>query len=449
MSLKIRFGENFSNWASIFNGLYVEFIFYLCIIQALVFFAYDARRVSVFLQDPVENFMSVLKSKILMIVLVMFYLYGAQKGELSSRLVVALLFCLSVFIGYAFRMTYRKIFLKNHAWETRLRTMELRAPYPGSKEIVKELQDGGYDNVLIHPIFKDGEVDDSTLQTLKTCEKAGIRAFIGLETQGYKVRSGIVTDVKGYATIPAYIRKEKFKLFGINYSIARPEEAVHHVIRHIKELSGQYICFSNVHTSVMGKENSDYREVLNSAAFVFPDGKPVAVLQQKNGIMGAERVAGPDFMEHMFRNTQDGKISHFFYGSSQETIDALRENLERNYPGINIKGMYSPPFRPLSDEEDKADVDMINESGADIVWIGLGAPRQEKWMNAHKGKINGVMMGVGAGFDFHAGTIKRAPAWIQKIGFEWLYRLFQDPGRLLKRYVVTNAKFFWYLVTSR
>ena len=154
-------------------------------------------------------------------------------------------------------------------------------------------------------------------------------------------------------------------------------------------------------------------------------------------------------MEHMFRDTQDGRLSHFFYGASQETLDALKDNLLKKYPGIDIRGMYSPPFRALSEEEDRADVNLINGSGADIIWIGLGAPKQEKWMNAHKGEIGGVMMGVGAGFDFHAGTIKRAPKWIQKIGLEWLFRLFQDPGRLFKRYFVTNGKFIWYLLTNR
>ena len=234
----------------------------------------------------------------------------------------------------------------------------------------------------------------------------------------------------------------------MNYSIARTEEAVLHVIRHAKELAGQYVCFSNVHTSVMARESKEYASVLNDSAFTFPDGNPIAVLQRKSGLIGAERVAGPDFMEHMFRDTADGNISHFFYGATQETLDLLKENLERKYPGINIKGLYSPPFRELTQEEDQADVDMINASGADIIWIGLGAPKQEKWMKAHKGRVNGVMMGVGAGFDFHAGTIKRAPVWIQKIGLEWLYRLFQDPGRLIKRYVITNVKFFWYLLVD-
>ena len=136
-----------------------------------------------------------------------------------------------------------------------------------------------------------------------------------------------------------------------------------------------------------------------------------------------------------------------FLGSDNSlTLDKLKENLEARYPGINIKGMYSPPFRPMTPEEDAEDIKRINDSGADIIWIGLGAPKQEKWMNAHKDKVNGVMMGVGAGFDFHAGTIRRAPVYLQKVGLEWLYRLFTDPGRLFRRYVVTNCKFVWYMI---
>ena len=166
-------------------------------------------------------------------------------------------------------------------------------------------------------------------------------------------------------------------------------------------------------------------------------------------VTSEQRVAGPDFMEKMFRNTMDGSLSHYFYGSTRETLDALSNNLKEKYPGLVIKGMYSPAFGELSDEEDAADVERINAANADIVWIGLGAPKQEKWMNAHKDKINGVMMGVGAGFNFHAGNIKRAPLWIQKIGLEWLYRLFQDPGRLFRRYIATNTKFMFYLLIDR
>jgi N-acetylglucosaminyldiphosphoundecaprenol N-acetyl-beta-D-mannosaminyltransferase len=142
----------------------------------------------------------------------------------------------------------------------------------------------------------------------------------------------------------------------------------------------------------------------------------------------------------------DGSLSHYFYGSKEETLLKLENSLHEKYPGIDIRGLYSPPFRALTKEEDEDDIRRINNSGADIVWIGLGAPKQEKWMAAHQGKIHGVMMGVGAGFDFHAGTIKRAPVWIQKISMEWLYRLFQDPRRLIRRYFLSNIKFLWYTV---
>ena len=235
-------------------------------------------------------------------------------------------------------------------------------------------------------------------------------------------------------------------IFGINYCVSNLRSAVQYVRTNINNLSGQYICFSNVHTTVMAKESPAYRDILNEAALTYPDGAPIAKLQRKRNNPTAERVAGPDFMKLMFKETSDGSVKHYFYGSKEETLEALKHNLIKEFPDLNICGMYSPPFRALTTEEDEQITHMINDSGADIVWVGLGAPKQEQWMNAHKGKINGVMMGVGAGFDFHAGTIQRAPVWTQKMGLEWLYRLTQDPKRLFKRYLVTNTKFLWYLL---
>ena len=157
----------------------------------------------------------------------------------------------------------------------------------------------------------------------------------------------------------------------------------------------------------------------------------------------ARRVAGPDFMDAMFRSSMDGKITHYFYGASPETIRRLQECLPKRYPGIVIKGLYSPPYRPLTKEEDDAVMREINSSGADLIWIGLGAPKQEKWMASHEGKLHGIMFGVGAGFDFYAGTMRRAPKWMQRIGLEWLYRLLSDPRRLFRRYFVSNLQYLW------
>ena len=128
---------------------------------------------------------------------------------------------------------------------------------------------------------------------------------------------------------------------------------------------------------------------------------------------------------------------------------SLEQKLKERYPHLQIAGMVSPPFRSLSEKEDAAEVEKINASGADIIWVGLGAPKQENWMYDHRDKVHGVMIGVGAGFDYHAGNIKRAPMWMQKLSLEWLYRLMQDPKRLFKRYLVTNTRYLWLTRTKR
>jgi len=134
-------------------------------------------------------------------------------------------------------------------------------------------------------------------------------------------------------------------------------------------------------------------------------------------------------------------FKHYFYGSTPETLELLKEKLNKNYPDMIIIGMYSPPFGPLTEDKDAAVVKMINDSDSDFVWIGLGAPKQERWMFEHKDKIKGLMLGVGAGFDYHAENIKRAPMWMQKASLEWFYRLMQEPKRLFGRYLSTNWKF--------
>jgi N-acetylglucosaminyldiphosphoundecaprenol N-acetyl-beta-D-mannosaminyltransferase len=159
-----------------------------------------------------------------------------------------------------------------------------------------------------------------------------------------------------------------------------------------------------------------------------------------------QRTTGPSFMEEIFKVSAEKGYRHYFYGSTEETLAKLRQTLESDYPRLQIAGMYSPPFKPMTDEEDKAIIEQIDEAKADFVWVGLGAPKQERWMANHQGKINGFMVGVGAGFDYFAGNIDRAPEWMQKNNLEWLFRLMQDPKRLFKRYVYTNTKFIWHAV---
>ncbi len=232
-------------------------------------------------------------------------------------------------------------------------------------------------------------------------------------------------------------------ILGTEILVTDMKKTVALIEEHIGELRGNYICVGNVHTTVTAHDDAHYHTVQKEAAFVLPDGKPLSVYSRKHGYAGAERVTGPDLMLALF--ARDNGLSHYFYGSSEETLAMLREKLERQYPGLKIAGMVSPPFRPLSEKEDADAVHAINESGADIIWVGLGAPKQENWMYAHKGRVGGVMIGVGAGFDYHAGNIKRAPAWMQKLSLEWLYRLVQDPKRLFKRYLVTNTRYLYLI----
>lgn len=191
-------------------------------------------------------------------------------------------------------------------------------------------------------------------------------------------------------------------------------------------------------------DDPSYRAVQNGAVMALPDGGPLSQYSRRKGFAQAARVTGPDLMKEMLRESAQKHYRHYFYGSTQETLDILREKITRNYPGAVIAGMVSPPFRPLTEEEDAAAVAAINEARPDFVWVGLGAPKQERWMAAHQGRVHALMLGVGAAFDYEAGNIRRAPRWMQRCNLEWLYRLLQDPKRLFKRYFVTNTKFLWW-----
>ena len=231
------------------------------------------------------------------------------------------------------------------------------------------------------------------------------------------------------------------KILGVNIAVTKMADTIAYIEEHLDDLRGDYICVSNVHTTVTAYDDPEYCRIQNEAALALPDGKPLSVVSRKRGFAEAERVTGPDLMGELF--SRDNGLKHFFYGDTQETLDILKEKLMAKYPHLKIAGMISPPFRPLTEEEEAADMAAINESGADIIWVGLGAPKQERYMYAHRGRTNGLMIGVGAGFSYHAGLIRRAPQWMQRIGMEWLYRLIQDPKRLAGRYFKTNLKFLW------
>ncbi|MDP2265286.1 MAG: WecB/TagA/CpsF family glycosyltransferase [Thiobacillus sp.] len=202
----------------------------------------------------------------------------------------------------------------------------------------------------------------------------------------------------------------------------------------------RYVTICNVHVVVSASRDAAYREIINGSDMATPDGAPVAWMLRRLGFAGQSRISGPDLMWALCERAANEYLPVYCYGSTEATLALLEKRLQAAFPALRVM-VESPPFRTLTAEEDAAAVDRINTSGAGIVFVGLGCPKQERWMAEHRGRINAVMIGVGAAFDFHAGTVRRAPAWMRNNGLEWLHRLASEPGRLWKRYLVTNTLF--------
>lgn len=219
------------------------------------------------------------------------------------------------------------------------------------------------------------------------------------------------------------------------------DEAVGQITRWGADHQSRYVCICNVHSVVTTTSDVEFKIAVNNADMATPDGAPIAWALRRLGHPTQERINGPDLMMKYLQEAERLDQVVFFYGSTESTLAKLRVTLAKQFPRLRIGGTYSPPFRALSLEEDEQIIEMINASGANVVFVGLGCPKQEKWMADHRGRINAVMIGVGAAFDYHAGVVRRAPIWWQRNGLEWLYRLGSEPRRLFKRYMVTNTLF--------
>ncbi len=203
----------------------------------------------------------------------------------------------------------------------------------------------------------------------------------------------------------------------------------------------RYICIANVHVLMEAYDSSDFQNALNDADLTVPDGMPLVWMLRMKGYSRQSRVYGPTLMLHVVEAAARQNLSVGFYGSRPEVLNTLVKRMKACYEGLNVAFAYSPPFRAISPEEDCAIVEQINQSGVKILFVGLGCPKQEIWMASHRGQVKAVMLGVGAAFDFHAGLKPQAPGWIQRLGLEWLFRLFTEPRRLWKRYLYHNPRF--------
>jgi N-acetylglucosaminyldiphosphoundecaprenol N-acetyl-beta-D-mannosaminyltransferase len=236
---------------------------------------------------------------------------------------------------------------------------------------------------------------------------------------------------------------QTFNALGIRVDAVQIPDAIARLEGWIRERTGtRYVAVTGMHGVTEALDDTHFRDILRAADLVVPDGMPLVWLGRLHGYPLRRRVYGPELMDTFCKQT-GSRYRHFFYGGAEGVPESLAHLLERKY-GVQVAGCYSPPFRPLNDEEEKSVAEMVNNSGADVLWVGLSTPKQERWMHAHRNAFHvPVMLGVGAAFDLNLGKLKQAPPWMRENGLEWLFRLLMEPRRLWKRYLVLGPKFVW------
>ncbi len=240
------------------------------------------------------------------------------------------------------------------------------------------------------------------------------------------------------ALMPA---RQRGRVIGVPIDVVSWPEAVSRLMGWAGLRQSRYVCICNVHSVVSATTDTRFREVVEASDMATPDGAPVAWTLRAKGFRGQARISGPDLMWRLCGEAENQGVPIGLFGSTDATLNLLKMALAQAFPALKVVYCVSPPFRELSAAEDAEICQRINDSGAGLLFVGLGCPKQEKWMAIHRGRVNAVMLGVGAAFDFHAGTVARAPAWMRSSGLEWLHRLLSEPRRLWRRYLVTNVLF--------
>lgn len=242
---------------------------------------------------------------------------------------------------------------------------------------------------------------------------------------------------------------QRFEVLGIAIDALDLDLAVAGISQRADRKEGGYVVFCTVSTILAARDLPAARKAVLEAPIVTPDGMPLVWLGRRRGHRDIGRVYGPDLMRAVLEATGD-RYSHYFYGGTPEVLDAMLARLQRDYPGLRIAGRLAPGMLAEADPISPPDLEHIRAAGPDIVWVGLGHPKQDIWMHRATMHLDGaVLAGVGAAFDYLAGAKREAPAWIRRSGLQWLHRLLSEPGRLWRRYLVGNARFVWLLLTDR
>lgn len=240
-------------------------------------------------------------------------------------------------------------------------------------------------------------------------------------------------------------------VLGVRISAIEMSDVGPAVEQWLQEDQQQYVCVTGVHGVMESQQDPELREIHNRSGLTVPDGVPMVWAGRYAGMTGMERVYGPDMMLEVCARAADAGWSSFFYGGGDGLADLVARRMTERFPGFRVVGTHTPPFRPLTDEEEEEVVEMIRQSGADLVWVGLSTPKQERWMSRMIDRLQSpvVLFGVGAAFDVNADLQRDAPQWMRRAGLHWLYRLFQDPRRLWRRYLTNNPTFIRRILTRR
>lgn len=242
-------------------------------------------------------------------------------------------------------------------------------------------------------------------------------------------------------TAPA-AKLARVDVLGVGVSAIDMTMAIEEITRWVDTREQHYVCVTGVHGVMESQQDPELMRIHNDSGLTTPDGMPMVWAGHRAGARWMDRVYGPDLMLTVLARAAERGWGSFLYGGKDGVPELLADKLTARFPGLRIAGSYSPPFRQLTPEEDDEIVAKINASGAELVWVGLSTPKQERWMASHVGRLTApALFGVGAAFDFHAGLVPQAPAWMQQRGLEWFYRLTKEPRRLWKRYLSNNPRF--------
>lgn len=246
-----------------------------------------------------------------------------------------------------------------------------------------------------------------------------------------------MTDLEAPATAA-----DQVDVLGIHISVTNLDHTVATFERWIAGGERQLVCVTDMNALLHARADERLTEVYNTAGLVVPDGMPLVWAGKKAGFEQMDRVAGPDLLERVMAEAAERGWTQYFYGGAEGVADELRMRFQDRHPALKVQGVECPPYRALTEAEDAETVDRMNSARPDIIWVGLGAPKQERWMAEHRERLNAaILIGVGAAFDFHTGRLDRAPLWMQRAGLEWSYRLYKEPRRLWKRYLIGIPRF--------